>query len=819
MTTSLRLTTPSSALQTEEEPEVGSVGIEIGKDFRLPFKMENYDRSLNLTELEQEVVAYAYQHPTSRQHKQRKAVLQRLIQPLEDVLNAVGSPQSEHFGPIRVLLGEMNNRKTAYWGWSGTLWLETIGHTRQALEARYPQVAPKARQQLVAIAYLLTDFTDFLWLKGRDLPVYPVACTVFGKIEFAAVVERICTTLSQRGYSKESPQQRIMPALAVAFLLNHSSRLEDLTLEVLAQIRHAPGGRGSSKVFCEGLNLISRALVDLGIFKNELGSTRSRHKVTERIDSVSFSGEWLKWIKAWHHQSHLTALTKETYVHYLCKVGLWLDENHPQITSPEQWDYALALEFTVAVANMKVGDYVSVKSSAAFAGIGKEFTPRTKNHMLTVMRRFFSDLQEIPHRLGDEEGAAHCIARNFNPLVAFQTPPSILNLIGPDPRIIEDSWWWKLNQAALNLTEADLPRSRNGFTRYPFEMVRAIAITWCYAALRSNEIKRLRIGCIRREWGADMQVVEGERIPEDATCFLHVPVNKTNTAFWKPVYALVGTVIKEWEEVRPAQPAALDSKTNEMVHFLFSYRGEQFGRNYLNRFLIPMLCEKAGVPLSDTRGRITSHRARATLATLYYNCPEGLSGPQIQEFLGHRNFRSTQSYIKASPTKLAKAVARANKNSRLVKVLVDPKAVVQGEPAIFYDLGDNTFCGNPAWASCAHRMACIKCPMHIGAEMAQLIRAREGIMHLLQEVPNLSQEERAVAEGDREVLERLIEKYKEVEPPAVPDARYIFNPAALKLPIGSSKSRRTILLLTEKSRNAQISTREEETSQKKEQND
>lgn len=99
--------------------------------------------------------------------------------------------------------------------------------------------------------------------------------------------------------------------------------------------------------------------------------------------------------------------------------------------------------------------------------------------------------------------------------------------------------------------------------------------------------------------------------------------------------------------------------------------------------LIPLLCEKAGVPCSDARGRITSHRARATIATLYYNCPDGLTGPEIQEFLGHASFHSTRSYIKANPTKLAKSVARANKNSRLVRVLVDPHAAVLGEPPFF----------------------------------------------------------------------------------------------------------------------------------------
>ncbi len=65
--------------------------------------------------------------------------------------------------------------------------------------------------------------------------------------------------------------------------------------------------------------------------------------------------------------------------------------------------------------------------------------------------------------------------------------------------------------------------------------------------------------------------------------------------------------------------------------------------------------------------------------------------------------------------------------------------------------------------------------MHVGAELAQLIRARDGIMNLLQEVPDLSEEERAVAEGDRDTLNKLIEKYKDVSPPPVPNERYIFN--------------------------------------------
>lgn len=113
-----------------------------------------------------------------------------------------------------------------------------------------------------------------------------------------------------------------------------------------------------------------------------------------------------------------------------------------------------------------------------------------------------------------------------------------------------------------------------------------------------------------------------------------------------------------------------------------------------------------------------------------------------------------------------------------MRVVVDTQAAIKaGEPAIFYDLGDGTFCGNPAWAACPHGMACIKCPMHVGVELARVIRARAGVMHLLQEVPDLSDDERAAAEGDRVAFDKLIAKYAHVLPPAVPNNRYAFNAA------------------------------------------
>ena len=39
------------------------------------------------------------------------------------------------------------------------------------------------------------------------------------------------------------------------------------------------------------------------------------------------------------------------------------------------------------------------------------------------------------------------------------------------------------------------------------------------------------------------------------------------------------------------------------------------GGNFINRSLIPVLCQRSGVPEHDARGAITGHRARSTIAT------------------------------------------------------------------------------------------------------------------------------------------------------------------------------------------------------------
>jgi integrase len=55
------------------------------------------------------------------------------------------------------------------------------------------------------------------------------------------------------------------------------------------------------------------------------------------------------------------------------------------------------------------------------------------------------------------------------------------------------------------------------------------------------------------------------------------------------------------------------------------------------------------------RGRITSHRARATIASQLYNAKEPMTLFELQAWLGHRSPETTQHYAQITPNTLTKA--------------------------------------------------------------------------------------------------------------------------------------------------------------------
>ncbi|MBI4868735.1 MAG: tyrosine-type recombinase/integrase [Candidatus Wallbacteria bacterium] len=661
-----------------------------------------------------------------------------LLQPVRDALDLMGSTRRDRNATQAVLLRECLDAGTTFWAWNRDHWLDVLGRHSRAFRARNQgRVSQSVRIEIAAIAYLHGWFRDILALGHfqRDT----LARRVFGDDAIDAAVLRVVEPLKQWGYETGTAH---LSCLGEALLRNESPHLEHLTAERLDRFRRDAVAGKRSLYF-----QLAKALAVDGILAAPLPVA---HPIEARADALIAEGvatPWADWIERWHRTSSLES--RDHLRLHLYKLGRWLGVHHPEIHSPEQRTRDLCAEYVAAACRMRVGDYTVRRVD--FPRAGQRLTPRSMAAELVAARTFFWDCQEWGW-----------IPRRFDPGRSLALPRSIKGQIGRKPRVIADDVWARLLWAGLHLTENDLPRAgRDGLqgAAYPIEYVRALALVWLFAGLRSDEIGRLRVGCVR--WQPPAADDDDTR----PVCLIDVPVHKTGVDFTKPVEPEVGKAIEAWEAVRPKQPQHVDRKTGETVNLLFVHRARPMRREIINGSIIPTLCRKAHVPTQDVRGRITSHRARATIASQLFNSREPMSLFELQAWLGHNSPASTQHYVAITPTKLAKAYADAGyfeRNLRAIEVLIDQdtlkQAAAAGEPWRFYDLGHG-LCAYEFFDQCAHRMACARCDFYRPREssVVQLLDAKSNILRLLQEIP-LTDDEKAVIDGDLVAIDRLTAK-------------------------------------------------------------
>jgi integrase len=505
---------------------------------------------------------------------------------------------------------------------------------------------------MIATAYVLgclPDLSAVVNVEWRG-----IARKVFGPASVDAQLALIEETVAGWGYSPDT--LRNLRSLAGRVMLAHGSpELARMTTPTLERLRHEAGmsHRSRGLVCC-----LSRVLAHLGVIDRPLPEQDVADARLAEARGVGMAVEWAEWVEQWETTSTLAAKTRATSRFWLLKIGRWLHGSHPDVTGPGQWTRQLAAEAVAAIDRMQRGEYTA-SHPGPLPAAGHALSPRSKAAALHALSIAFRDAQEW-----------EWISRRFNPSRSFAIPRSIGALISPAPRVIADDVWAKLMWAGINLTGEDA-RSGSASTptgrapHYPLEFMRALALVWLFAGLRSDEIARLRAGCVRwQEPAAD----DGAGV-----CLLDVPAHKTGRPYTKPVDALVGTTIAAWETVRGRQPLLADRRTGELVSFLFCHRARRLPGQYLNDHLIPMLCRKAGVPLSDARGTITSHRARATIATQLYNAKDPMSLFELQAWLGHRSPAATQHYALITPNTLTKAyrdaLALLQPRPRLLHVL------------------------------------------------------------------------------------------------------------------------------------------------------
>ncbi|WP_327731427.1 tyrosine-type recombinase/integrase [Streptomyces sp. NBC_00487] len=200
----------------------------------------------------------------------------------------------------------------------------------------------------------------------------------------------------------------------------------------------------------------------------------------------------------------------------------------------------------------------------------------------------------------------------------------------------------------------------------------------------------------------------------------------------------------------------------------------------LNHNILPALCHKSGVPQTDSRGALTSHRARATIATQLLNAREPLTLNDLQQWLGHKHPASTRYYAAILQRTLTAAYKKADyfaRNVRTIQVLIDRESILTGaaaggeQPWKHYDLGDG-YCSYDFLAKCPHRLACARCPFYVPKQSTrgQLLAVKDGIDQMLEQL-DLTNDEREALEGDREAVTALAERLADTPTPAGPTPR------------------------------------------------
>ncbi len=723
--------------------------------------------------------------------------LLRFQKPLYDVIALRTHALSVYQRLRRILYLQMIQRGTSFWDWSKDEWIEIIGRTKQEHQRAFGTTG-SGRLSLKDMAYLLGEITDLREV-GQRKDALQTARLYFGADLVDEETNRVFSLFAgQQGQGYVFGRgflNKLGQTLGVLFLLNRSPFLADISLELLHAASQEPDALPPAQIEAMKSTLQQLHLLDpLPLRETHVTLSMSEGETT------GIAPAWVQWCQAWLQRlPRVRRLDRWKYT-FLLTVGRWLADHHPEIVSPAQWSEDLALEYvSYTCSSATIGDYTSLQASRALITkeiVGKKLTPRSMKHRLAALIRFFLDVRDKPHRVGNEEPRK--VALSFNPTEAFRLPPAVKKLIQPDPRDIDEVLWGKLTYAAATLTGDDYPKA----CHYPLNYHKAAALLWITAARRPNELARLQVGCIRRDWDPAMLDEDGLPLPgQDAQiCYLHIPTGKTKGPYWVPIPTYAADAVEHWEQERPKnQPKQVDPKDNTLVDFLFCVRGKRMGERYINDTLIPALCRRAGVPESDARGTITGHRARSTIATMLRK--NGVSLDDLSLFLGHSNPNMVRAYARTDPFRFGRDMNRANDLMRIVEGIIDTRAAKAGQPNVFFFLGRGSdgqprFCGNPAWDKCRHRLACLKCSMYVGAsqasKLAERLEARDELFKFQTQI-EMTPQEKAAVEGDIETLTSLIQAEASVPLPELPNEQFRFNPSISKGPPSSLEETQTDL--------------------------
>jgi len=690
----------------------------------VPFKRTDYQLSDALSPEEREAISTGYRRSAALDQPES---LPSLLLPLQDI--ASRSSISARLVRIIILavLAETHRAGQPCWLWTQERWLTLC------------QQHSSGRPLLVAFAFHLGPFPSALSLPVHGAPSL-YASAIYGRGFVSHELNRLNDVLISLGYVGQNQKHNLSGMLGVLMLMNNDPQLETFTTDLLWRGQNCHD-RGIARV----TGKISYALAAMVIIKSPL--RMRNYKEWHEKPTEGIAPDWARWCRKWRETSVLRPRSRENQYSFILRCGLWLAREKPEICEPSDWTMETCASFISMVGRLKV-DGLSLdthKGGRRSSRSGEPLMPHSRSRFVYAVRRFMLDYESWGWG-----------KLKFSPARHLSTPDTPLFRQGVNPRVIDDPVWLKLVWASLNLRKEDLLSE----IHYPLSMLQAMAVIWTHAGLRQNELIRLAMNCVTPQ-ADDILQENGSAIPAGTLCYLSVPAGKTSKAFVKPVSSVVKKYVDIWLSERPQEQAALtDERTGEKVRYLFQNRGKPVGRNIINLTVIPLLCARAGMPVEDSRGPITSHRGRASAVTALASVPQGMSLYELMQWSGHSSPQSTMHYIRIRPTQLAASFVKADRVAHMMSVLIDhdPLAVSLTGPAIYYDLGDS-YCMNPFWSNCPHRMACIGCDFNLPKQSARglLLESKASVKRYLEEVP-LTVDERAIVEGDTEKLEAALRK-------------------------------------------------------------
>ncbi len=760
--------------------------------WQMPIHPETYlDRHPDLTQEEKALMEQYAVSPSSFMTGGRARnvlhSLKRFELPFMDIVQLTSPMDTTVTAARRYLFTWMARTECAFWAWPKNTWVEVI---QNAPGKRHPS---GTRFWMLLSAYL---FCDMLYV-GPSTAYWPMAETVFGRDLAQGEVNKLRAQLLAVGYAGDQIEEgRLRWIAALCMLANRNPLVETFSAQLLVTVDGLlPEIRGTGHIQGRwALLRVQMALCSLGILDEPVLLDRSQQK-TSYLPALwqndpTVDPTWLAWVCAFYDQTPTYDERRRRQMCYsLLMAGRWLQQYHPEVREPADWNEALAAEYVTYTCQAKLGELLLPANTRVFhfQKTSQQLSPRTIDGRLVFMRSFFFHLQRRTYTVnGKQHPKLHL---TWLPQEAFRTPNTVLAACQPNPKDIAEDAWFKLIWAACTLTKDKLhAHSRN--PQYPLAYYRAAALIWVTAARRSDEIRRLNVGCVRREWAPEMRDEHGVPIePAEELCYLRIPTNKMRGEFYVPIPAYVADAIEVWESVRPPnQETLLDRKTHKLTQYLFQYRNELMGEKFLNGSVIPLLCNQAGVSQTDVVGRITSHRARATTATWMYKM--GMAPADIGKLLGHTDpLRSLPWYLREDKHHLGRVYRKANPLERYVAAILDTGAHARQEPCVFYYLADGPdgrprMCGNPHFSRCIHQLQCIECEAFIDHEQAEAIEKREEAIVISVPIPLPPQMVAQLNEQD-EADRNAMPALEALPPPTLPSSAFHFNK---NVPLRSSAS-------------------------------